>query len=300
MVSTDCVWPNFFIVGAVKCGTTTLYALLKKHPQVFLPDIKEPHFFADITPPPEARDELFPGDVKGYQRLYREARGYAAIGDASPGYLWDQGASRRIHEVSPHARIIILIRDPVVRAHSHFLMNVLHGGETLSFIDALRLDYAMKDKRFWRDRLYVDLGMYHEQVLRYFNVFGKDQVMVLLFDDLQRNPGEFLASVACHIGVDPLRLEAADSSHAHNSYREPKFQAAYRIATGRIAKRLLRTCLPHSMQEWLRSTPLLYRAKRPPLDDESRRFLQGIYDPDITRLEELLGRKIPELRKSWI
>jgi hypothetical protein len=293
------IWPSFFIVGGVKCGTTTLYSLLKKHPQVFLPELKEPHFFADITPPPEARDILCSGDPVKYQRLYRGAGSFPAIGDASPSYLWDESSPGRIYEVSPKAKIIVMLRDPIARAHSHYLMNVLHGHEKLPFIQALRLDHAQPNKKFWRDRLLVDLGLYYKQVRRYFDTFGRDQVLVLLFDDLQRNPRELLSAVTQHIGVDPARLDESETSRSRNSYKAPKFQAAYRLATGPVAKKMWRTILPESVREWLKSTPLLYGGEKPALDEEARRFLQDIYDPDVTLLEELLDRKLPELRKSW-
>lgn len=300
MTEGNRVWPTFFIVGGVKCGTTTLYALLKKHPQVFLPTLKEPHFFANIIPPPAYKHLLCSGDPGKYQQLYRKGASFPAIGDASPSYLWDESSPARIHDVMPRAKIIILLRDPIARAYSHYLMNVLHGGEKLSFIEALRLDHAKKDNRFWRDRLYVDLGMYCEQVRRYFNTFGRDQVLVLLFDDLRRDPAKLLQATARHIGVDPMPLDVSVASQAYNSYRKPKFRAAYRMATTGYAGRVLRNVLPESAREWLKSAPILYDGTKPPLDDESRRFLQEIYDPDVTRLEGLLGRELPELRKSWL
>jgi hypothetical protein len=118
----NAIWPNFYIVGAPKCGTTSLYEYLKPHPQVFFPNIKEQNFFS-TPPPPNAQlfDLRYCGSSEEYQLLYQGAEKFDAIGDASPSYLWDENACRRIHAACPKAKIIIILRDPAARAYSHFL-----------------------------------------------------------------------------------------------------------------------------------------------------------------------------------
>jgi hypothetical protein len=304
MPADSVIWPNFYIVGAAKCGTTSLYAELKRHPEVFLPGVKEPHYFITTPPRPEmrVRQEHRAGDRDGYLQLYNEAGSYRAIGDASPSYLWDAGSPARIHDVCPNAKIIVILRDPVLRAHSHFQMNHLVGTESGSdsFIEALRRDEARQPKGWWAARLYIELGLYHSQVRRFQDIFGTDQVLVVLFDDLKRNPRKLYAQVARHIGIDPAPFEKADVSRAHNAFRTPRFLGAYHYLTIKFSKELRERVLPPSVRKWLRSSPLLYKRSKAPLDDEARRFLQNIYDPDVTALEELLGRQLPELRKSWV
>lgn len=298
-------WPNFFIVGAMKAGTTSLYEYLRRHPQVFLPGLKEPHFFSDCIPPPHIRPEVACdyhccGNRDDYLRLYSGAQEFAAIGDASPSYLWDKDAPERIHGVCPQAKIIVLLRDPVLRAHSQYLMNRLSGAESLPFPEALRRDQARTDRRWWTARLYVDLGMYHDQIRRYIDTFGREHVLVALFDDLTRDPRELLVRVAGHIGIDAELLDDAQFAQPHNSYRMPRANKLYLFARRMISKDLRNRLLPPSMQNWLRYSPLLYGRKKPPLDPESRRILQDIYDPEVSAVENLLGRTMPELRKSWV
>jgi hypothetical protein len=124
-------------------------------------------------------------------------------------------------------------------------------------------------------------------------------VMVLLFDDLSQRPQELFARIAEHVGISPADFSSANFSEAHNTYKMPRFQGAFRFARNRFSKELRQRVLPQSVQRWLRSSKLLYGTRKPPLDDESRRYLQAIYDPDLALLEDLLGRKLPELRKSW-
>jgi hypothetical protein len=294
-------WPTFFIVGAVKCGTTSLYEHLKKHPQVFLPEVKEPHFFASFQPPPvEDLGEHCNGDIEHYRRLYRGAQGSLAIGDASPSYLWDEAAPRRIYEVCPQARIIIMLRDPVARAHSHFLMDAARLGNS-SFGEAVRQDYSNPRKGWWVSHLYVELGLYHDQVRRYLEIFGKEQVYVGLFKDLVENPRALLSKLSLHIGIDEKPFDAMSLDQPHNPFKMPRSVLAYKIAKKILpTAKLRRRMLPERVREWLATSGVLYAKARPSLDDEARSFLQRIYEPEVARLEELLKRRLPELRESWL
>ena len=239
--------------------------------------------------------------MEEYQQLYRRARGFAAIGDLSPIYLWEENAAKRIYKVSPTAKIIIMLRDPVVRAHSYYLMHLRIGGESaLSFKEALRRDSTRNKSSWFTSWQYVEAGLYSAQVRRYLDVFGRDQVLIRLFDDLAKDPEGLFAGIARHIGVDPTLFGGADLSEAYNTFKAPRFALAYRIARSAPVKKLRQKVMPRSAQKWLKSSPFLYRTKKPPLDDESRQLLQKTYDPDISCLEEMLGRKLPELRKSWV
>jgi hypothetical protein len=287
----ETIWPNFFAVGPPKAGTTSLYAHLRRHPQVFLPDVKEPNYFS--THPSIAFED--------YRRLYRNAAGFHAIGDMSPFYLWDENAPRNIHAVSPGARIIIVLRDPVARAYSHYLMYQRTGVDPEpSFERALRRRDDKCDRLWEYSHEYVELGMYCGQVQRYLDVFGEAQVLTVLFDDLARNPQDLFIQIAGHIGIDPALLALDNVGEAYNKFRTPRFRSLYGAIRDSRAKKLVMQYLPEEMQNWLRQSPLLYgTGNRPALDDASRKLLREIYDPEISRLEKLLGRNFPELRKSW-
>ena len=298
-------WPNFYIVGAVKSGTTSLYARLKKHPQVFLPEMKEPHYFASSPVPAHLKHEHCTGDLDAYMNLYRGSEGYKAIGDASPSYLWDEAAPRRIHEVAPHARIIAILRDPIDRAYSEYLMAIMNGSDSLPLLEALKTDYAREKKDYWIARLYVELGMYHDQLKRYFDIFGKEQVLVLLFEDLVKSPEQTYARIAAHLGIDPGKYEASENPLERNAYRMPRFLFLYHLLVSPTSRSLRRRLLPDSVRKWMRNSAflqynsLLFGKRKPPLDAESRDFLQGIFEPEVLRLEKLLMRDLPELRKTW-
>ncbi|MGH7702455.1 MAG: sulfotransferase family protein, partial [Gemmatimonadales bacterium] len=210
-------WPNFFIVGAMRGGTTALYEYLAQHPEVFLPRVKEPHFFS------QARDRFSESvhEEASYLALFAGAtRG--AVGEASASYLWSVEAPRRIRARIPGARIIILLRDPVERAHSHYLWEVRNGTESRPFYQALTEDHASPAKEWGDAHLYVDLGLYCAQVERYLKLFGADQVLLLLSRHLEGDPAMALRSVCRFLGIDGRPAETFGSAERHNPYGAPR------------------------------------------------------------------------------
>lgn len=289
MASQKVNWPNFFVVGPPKAGTTSIAHHLKKHPQVFIPDVKEPHYF---SPHIESVVNL---NLDEYRRLYEKASGYTAIGDLSASYFLYEEVPGRIFEVSPDARIVMMLRDPVARAYSDFTFARTLGIEPETAFRKALQRYETRDSPEWYlSRCYIEQGLYYSPVRRYQETFGKERVLLLPFDDLTRNPREFFARIATHIGVNPGFFETVDLSEALNEYRMPRWRSLVNL----VRRLRLQQMIPASMLRRLR--PLFFDTNRDPLDEESRRLLQEMYKPDVAQLEELMGRKFPELRKSWI
>jgi hypothetical protein len=302
------LWPSFFVVGATKCGTTTLWAHLKRHPKVFLPEMKEPHYFLSQGPKPEDEKKEIPhcvANLAKYRALFKNANSDMAIGDCSPTYLWDKASAQKIYQVRPDAKIIAILRDPVLRAHSQFLMHRKLGGEPLNdFYAALQADIKeMEDpaRRFFGQRLYIEMGLFHAQLQRYIDAFGRANVLVLTLDQLASNADATLKIMTDHLGISALEPVSDASEEKSNSYKMPRpgFRGAFRVLHRVFTRERREKWLPESVNAWLRSSSFLYSTEKPPLDSESRRLLQQIYDPEISRLEQLLGRRFPELRKSW-
>ncbi|HLC30378.1 MAG TPA: sulfotransferase, partial [Dehalococcoidia bacterium] len=133
-------WPNFFIVGAPRAGTTSLHAYLRKIPSIYLPPIKEINFFSQFSPVEWPIPSI--DDENWYRGLFADAGDRPAVGDATPTYLYDEGAAQRIFARIPGAKIIILLRDPIDRAYSHYLMAVNKGWEQRPFYQAVVEDHA--------------------------------------------------------------------------------------------------------------------------------------------------------------
>jgi hypothetical protein len=292
--------PNFFIVGAPKAGTTSLYAYLAQHPQVFMPAMKEPQYFAQIHPTAEF-EHLIDAirDRDAYLRLYRGAAGYSAIGDASPSYLWHPEVPARIKRAAPHARIIIALRDPIERAQSHYFETFREGAEHLPFYAALRSDLGRPCKGLGVSHMYVELGMYAAQVERYLEVFGAERVHVLLFDDLERSARDALASICRFLELDPAPAERIDTTRVYNGFSIPRSEWSRRICGQPWARRVWQSVVPRAVGTFIFERFFNRLGPKPPIDRCAKELLRPIYEPDLRSLETLLGRPLPELRRTW-
>jgi hypothetical protein len=294
-------WPTFFVVGAVKSGTTSLHSYLRSHPQVFMPESKEPGYFAARLRPVPRSDAKYccSGDEKRYHRLYRGAASYRAAGDVSPCYLWDEDAAAKIRRAVPSARIVIMLRDPVERAYSHYLLKIQEGKEKRPFLEALKQDTIRDQSGWWDARLYIECGLYYEQVKRFLDIFGREQVAIFCFEDLKRDPKQVLDKLARHIGVELHLFDETEVNRVHNPYKKPRMRWVPKFAN-LLGPRVRHMLLPESLRWRIFNSSLLFDMKKPPQCEESKVWLQQIYAADIEALEELLGYALPQLRRSWV
>ncbi len=204
-----------------------------------MPAMKEPHFFSRLPPCGQMR---FPishvADQQTYLRLFAKAEGYKAIGDASSSYLWERGTAERIKAVSPGAKIIIVLRDPVERAYSHYLMDVREGWVRAPFDQALREDWNQRSKGFGVSHLYIELGLYYDQVKRYLDLFGRSQVRILMLGNLNKFPARTVTEVFEFLELTPGH--AIDTSYVGNEFGLPRWRWVPLIAGNRYSRRLAR------------------------------------------------------------
>lgn len=202
--------PDFLILGAQKAGTTALYAYLRWHPDVTGPSFKEVSFF----------DRHYARGERWY-RAHMPVRRSGMVGEASPSYLFHPLAAERVAEMLPHARLIALLRNPVDRAFSHYQHEVALGREQLPFEDALaredermqgELERMLADPTYfshaWWNYTYAARGRYAEQLERWFGAFPREQLLVLLTDDLAADtPGTYRRTLD-FLGVDARELDS--------------------------------------------------------------------------------------------
>ena len=303
--------PNFFIVGAQKAGTTSLYYYLKQHPQVYMSPRKEPFFFNHkINSNGELIREKFGGpgrswnpvkftgkpirfsNLEEYRALFEGVTDEKAIGEASVLYLYTPGTAERIKKYVPEAKVIALLRNPAERAYSAFLNAVRGGREPLNdFAQALRKEEdRIRDNWHYVFR-YRDRGLYYSQLKRYYNVFDREKIGVWLYEDLRDDPVGVVQSVFRFLGVDDAFVP--DTSSKHNPGSVPKNEAA------RQAIRFMNTALPivrkiippaSKVRKVVQERVLIDDS--PPLDPEIRAELMEFYRDDILRLEDLIGRDL--------
>ncbi len=246
---------------------------------------------------------------QAYLKLFSRAGEYKAVGDASTSYLWDPAAPSRIHAANPQAKIVIVLRDPVERAHSHYLMDVREGWQHSSFYDALRQDWQRTEKGYGISRLYVELGLYHQQVKRYLDAFGRDRVQILFSRNLDGPPingkSHMLAEVIDFLGLDSTCLSRIDASRRENAFGVTRWHWASRVAGSRWARRLGQILVPARLGSTYRIKRTVFepffvkRTERPSIPADARDWLVSLYKENVCELEGLLGRSLPELRSSW-
>jgi hypothetical protein len=283
-------WPNLFLVGAAKAGTTSLYEELARHPAIYMSPMKEPHYFSRIRPSPE-REAFFPHVTREeeYLALFTGATTEELLGEASTSYLWDQRAAERIKSVAPDARILIMLRDPVERAYSQYWNDVREGIERRPFLDALLEERRSGPGAWGVSSLHIDCGRYPDQVERYFDRFGA-QVHVLFFEDFVGNEARSIAAVRSFLGLRSPAAGAAPRPSNPSAMPRNRLSAAL-LASGRV-RRVARATVPRRLRGRLR-VGLLRPGTPPPMDPEARALLADIYRPEAGRLAELLGRPLP-------
>lgn len=263
-------WPNFFIVGAPRAGTTSLYQYLRQVPGIYMSPVKEPNYFG-TNRDGKKREE--------YLRLFSGAKGASAVGEASVGYLRAPEAPARIRQRVPGARIVISLRDPVEQVRSHYFEHTRRHITDLSFEEAARMEEHTRD------------GFYADAVARYLDVFGAGRVKILVFEEFARDPRKTVVEVMRFLGLEGE--PPAFAATPYNAYAAPRVRSAAALLRGSLARRVWRALAPEGLRRKVSRRALYKAAPKPPMPEESRVALERLFRADVDRLEKILGRPLP-------
>jgi hypothetical protein len=297
------VTPNFFLVGAPKCGTTAMYNYLAAHPDVFMPRTKEPTFFAqDLDEGKRGDNRLFTRNLDEYLALFSDWRGERRVGEGSVWYLYSKIAASQVKKFAPDAQIIIMLRDPVeamYSLHAHFLAN---GSEELdSFEEALRVEKDRanggrlpKHAYVVKGLLYTEVVKYANQVERYLDLFGHERVLVLIFEDFAVDPASAYRRVCDFLDVDQTFRPTFERANPSRVVRSRLLRNILRFHPTPIGNRLR---LGPVRKSWRRLKRALLAMNekpqaRPPLDPLLRAELARQLAPDVVRLSRLIDRDL--------
>lgn len=295
--------PNFFIVGAPKCGTTAMYEYLRAHPDIYMPEeSKEPHYFAPDHQTP--RMQVYREEA-AYLALFDAATTEKCIGEASVRYLSAAGTAERIHAFAPEAKIIIMLRNPIELLYAIYFQLRYGGLETIpTFEGALAAE--PERRQLWEGgeverevvRLfYSDVVNFAEQVQHYRNIFGEEQVHVILYDDFRADTATAYADTLRFLGVDSefqpafVRFNASKRARSYKLqrflHRPPQWYRNLRqFARKNIAQ-----------QTRQRASRLIHyfnvrQEARPPMNPQTREHLRTELRPMVVHLSDLLGRDL--------
>ena len=284
-------WPNLFIVGAPKAGTTSFYEYLKKIPGIYMSPIKEPDYF-DIQTIRTHHKLHQTRDKKKYLSLFKKVRDEKIIGEASPSYLSDPQAAKLIHQVSPDARIIISLRNPVERAFSEYLMLINLGRLTSTFHDQLQIGMREKPDAN-QTHLRLESGLYADDVKRYLDIFGRKNVKILIFENFIKEIKKTIEDILLFLGIDHS-LKDFNEGQAANPYAVSRGSIAGKIRTSRLAEFLAVKMMTSTTRRFVRDNFILKKnQQKPKMEDADRNMLVNFYWDDVKKLEEILGLKLP-------
>jgi hypothetical protein len=304
--------PDFFIVGHPKCGTTALYEMLRRHPEVFMPDVKEPWFFASelrVRSPP--RPQGIPNTLEEYMLLFDPAAPGQRVGEASPHYLWSHTAASAIAAVNPEARIIAILREPASFLHSLHLqfVQVYYETET-DFAKAISLERDRREGRhvprytYWPQMLlYSEHVRYVEQLRRFHAVFPAEQVLVLIYDDFRRENEATVRRVLRFLDVeDSSQIEIMDANPTVRARSRVLNELVHAVGVGRGP-------ISHAVKETIKAlTPAgprrnaLYAVQRRVVfgeprapDEQLMEDLKRRFKSEVSALSEYMGRDLVSL-----
>lgn len=292
--------PTFLILGAMKAGTTALYEMLEAHPEVYMSPVKEPNFFAfrgrelDFQAPIDQRpggiNQASITDRAAYEALFDAADPDQARGEASHTSLYWPDAARNIDRLVPDARLIAILRNPVERAYSEYMHFRRDGDEPIEdFAAALDAETKRIDNH-WALGRYVDRGRYDEQLRRYLDRFNREQLCIVMHEDLTQHPADLARTLFEHVGVDPSVPPALN--RRVNKSGVPDRRWVHRLLTGlQPVREALDPVIPEPVVDW--ANALKNRnLEKPPLDPAVRARLIDTFRPHVRRLETLLDKDL--------
>ncbi len=304
--------PDFLIVGHPKCGTTALYEMLKRHPQIYMPLNKEPWFFAEElhehTPP---RPGGTPRTLEEYSQWFVDARPEQTVGEASPHYLWSPTAAAHIARVNPDARIIAIVREPASFLRSLHLQFLEVYYETEADLrTAIELEPERRQGRrlprytYWPQLLlYSDHVRYVEQLRRYHEVFPADQVKVLVYEDFRADNEGVVRDVLRFLDVDAsLAVEPVEANPTVRARSQTLNELVHAVGVGRgpvshAIKKAIKSVTPAGPRRralYAVQRQLVFGPPEPP-DEELMLELRVRFRDEVVALSEYLDRDFLEL-----
>lgn len=316
--------PNLFIVGAPKSGTSALWNFLKQHPDIFMSETKEPWFFCkdlrresdEFRKKKQTRFEGFATAYairkkKDYLNIFADWKEERIAGEASVNYLISKVAAREIYKFNPVAKIIVMVRNPVdllYSLHSHLLWSghetVKDFGKAMSLENSRRQGYVDKNSLVIQPSqlFYSEHVKFTEQIQRYFDVFGKKQVKVIVFDDFKKDNTRVYQGVLRFLEIDPTFIPKFKPVNVNRVGRLTRVKILLRAQILRKIFRAPKYLLPEKLFTlyWntLHNMEMGIFTKEQPrsfMASELRKELMKKYKPEVEKLSKLLSRDLVTL-----
>lgn len=292
--------PNFLIIGAAKSGTTAIYEYLKLHPEVFMSKMKEPNFFSLKNPKfkfdknsiNESYLNSFIYNLENYSALFSEGKDFKMRGEASPIYLYDEHASEEIFNMIPNVKLIIILRNPIERAFSNFSMHQRGNGleTTRDFIKALDVEQERIDNNWWWGFHYKKAGLYYEQLNRYYKLFKKNQLLVLLYEDFKNGPKEVYSEITGFLEIN--EISGFDFNKRHKLTEIPKVKVVEDLLRNKIIGKIGKNIFDKNKRDKLKQFIRSKNKYKPKITEYEFNYLADYYKNDVNNLSLLIKKDL--------
>ncbi len=292
--------PNFLIIGAAKSGTTAIYTYLKQHPEIYMSPRKELRYFSNITPPPEdvPKDYIHESvqTLEAYERYFDGVTDERIYGESSPMYLYTPGTAERIKTTLPDVKLFAILRNPVERAFSAYTHGLREWKEPAgTFEEALAREPERIQAGWGMLWHYTQAGFYYQQLQRYYKVFAREQIMVVLHDDLVADASQLMRAMFAFLEVDP-DFKPDTSAHPNVS-GFPRSESLHRwmrkvFVEDNLLQRLSRKLFPMAFRQKIIQQVRALNLEKRQMPDDIRGQLQALFREDTEKLENLIERDL--------
>ena len=284
---------NFFIVGAPKSGTTSLYKYLDQHEDICMSSIKEPNYFSSEE---LNRQDLYykskvVSNIDSYKKLFVKKKDKQILGEASVSYLFYKNVPEKIVAYNKKAKIIIILRNPVERAYSHYLMDYRLGYVKVSLDEILNNSISKNYLLFYQQ--YIELGLYYNQVKRYIDVFGKENVCVKLYDELNEDNRSFTNNIISFLNLE--LQENIDFTLPYNKSKSAKNSFIQNLYSFSFLRKLISILSPNFIIRFINKK--FFNQKSQIISVTLENKLRDLYSEDIRLLEKMLDLDLSSWRK---
>ena len=284
--------PNFLIIGVQKAGTTSLINYLSQHPDVFVPHDKEIPYFHD--------DSYFQKGLDYYKKQFDGWKGETMVGLAPVNtFFYAEKAAPRLYEYNPSMKLILILRNPIDRAYSHYWYCRRNALESTSFESAMTRELQLIESGCREEMpcvYYISHGFYYEQLEVYLKYFPLDKFLILFYDELKSNPRAVMQRIYLYLGIEETYINGI--GRKHNVASIPRIASLHKLVYQQNPlKRIYKSILPENLQQYAQRTLVSRLLKKnliptqyPPMKSKTREMLVEIFKGPNRKLSNLLGR----------
>lgn len=291
--------PNMIVVGAPRCGTTSIFQYLRQHPEIYLPVRKELHYFSYLSleknssgPGDKGVLETLCKDIDQYRTHYQDVKMEKIVGEVSPSYLYYSNVGEKIQRELGQVKIIVSLRNPIEKAYSQYMHLVRLDLEPLDFYAALQAERERMNQHWgdiWR---YAESSLYADRIEAYMQRFGRENVHITSLEKFASDPNGAISDIFTFLKVDPSFVP---DMRVYNRSGNPRFKMVGQFfARPNALKSMIKQIVPERIRVPLRLSILNWNSlEKDEMDANAKAFLIDYFKEDDQKLEALLGRPTP-------